>query len=152
MPAPYKIGAVISADTDNFVQYINYDNKYGVLKALYFLLDDSIELYKKEIETQEKLYELGVAPKLIKKRIQLEKKGRPFLGWISEDAGLPIEDEDIPEANKVLDLLYDEGIFLNYYPCKEMFVKGFDNKIRVTDFKFVEVYEEPIGKHKRKYI
>jgi|LauGreDrversion4_2_1035121.scaffolds.fasta_scaffold14580_4 hypothetical protein len=152
MPPPYKLGTIISADGDNFVQYIKYDNKYGVLKALYFLLDDSIELYAKEVETQQKLYELGVAPKLIKNQVRLEKKGRPFIGWISEDAGLPIEDSDIPEANKVLDLMYDQGIFLSYFPHKSMFVKGFDNKIRATDFKAVESYEEPIGKHKRKYI
>jgi hypothetical protein len=152
MPREHKFGTIISADTDNFVQYIKYENKYGVLKALYFLLDDSIEMYAKEIETQEKLAEIDVAPKLIRKQVRLEKKGRPFIGWISEDAGLPIEDSDIPEANKLLDLLYDRGIFLSYYPHKSMFVKGFDGKIRATDFKAVETYEEPIGKHNRKYI
>jgi phenylalanyl-tRNA synthetase beta subunit len=148
----FKAGKVISADTDNFVRYCKYKDKYAVVKALHFLNDDTPELYEKEIKTQEKLYNLGVAPKLLTKYVKLQKKDRVFVGWISEDAGLPIEDADIPEANKVLDRLYDEGIFLSYFPDKHMFVKGFDDVIRVTDFKNVEAYEEPIGKHNRKYI
>jgi len=148
----FKVGRVISADTDNFVRYCKYKDNYAVVKALYFLNDDTPELYEKEIKMQERLYNLGVAPKLLTKYVKLQKKDRIFVGWISEDAGLPIEDEDIPEANNVLDRLYDEGIFLSYFPDRSMFIKGFDGVIRVTDFKNVEAYEEPIGKHNRKYI
>ena len=153
MPHTYKFGHLISADTDNFVQYLKYDERFAVIKGLSLLgPEDTPDVYAKEIEMQERLYNLGFAPKLLRRQVKLERKGKPYIGWISEDAGLPIEDSDIPAANKILDELYDYGILFNYYPEKRMFLKGFDGKIRVTDFKHVESYEEPIGKHNRKYI
>lgn len=147
-----KFGKLISADTDNFVRYGKYGKEFVVMKGLFMGYDDSQELYDQEIKYQELLSVDGLAPRILKKNVKADKSNRRFLMWISEDAGLPIEEADVPEANKILDILYDRGIILNWYVDQRMFVKGFDGKIRVTDFKQTEAYDEPIGKHNRKYI
>ncbi len=147
-----KFGKLISADTDNFVRYGKYGSEFVVFKGLFMGYDDSQELYDQEINYQELLSKDGLAPKLLKKNVKADKNNRKFVMWICEDAGLPIEKADVPEANKLLDILYDRGIILNWYVEQCMFVKGFDGKIRVTDFKQAETYDEPIGKHNRKYI
>ncbi len=148
-----KFGKLISADTDNFVRYGKYGKEFVVFKGLFMGHDDSQELYNREINYQELLSKDGLAPRILKKNVKADKNKRKFLMWISEDAGLPIEESDVPEANKLLDILYDRGIILHWIiPRKELFVKGFDGKIRITDFKQTETYEEPIGKHNRKYI
>lgn len=147
-----KFGKMISADTDNFVQYCKYENNFAVVKGLFAGYDDSFENYDREIKYQEMLSEKGLAPKLLTMNIKAGKNKRKFVLWVSEDVGFPIEDDDIPDANKVLDELYDMGIILSWCISKELFVKGFDGNIRVTDFKHTEMYEESIAKHNRKYI
>ena len=144
-----KFGKLISADGDNFVRYAKYDKDFVVVKGLYTGYTDSYDLYMQEMKYQVLLSEKGFAPKLIRKDIRTLKDKRKFVMWVSEDAGLPIEEEDVPSANKLLDDLYDMGIILDPYLCQQLFVKGFDNKIRVTDFKNTETYS---GKHNRKYI
>jgi hypothetical protein len=114
--------------------------------------EDSKDLYTNQIRFQTLLSEKGLAPRILKQDIKARKDGMPFLLLVSEDAGLPIEDCDIASANEYLDTLYDMGIILHWYVDKKMFVKGFDGKIRSTDFKMTEHYDEPIGKHNRKYL
>lgn len=152
MSSKLKIGTTISADTDNFVRYCKYDKRFAVVKGLFTGLDDALELYERELEFQTLLTEKGFAPKLLAKDIEGDKKGRMFVLWVSEDAGLPIEDQDIPAANMLLDELYDMGIILHWAPSKHLFVKGFDGKIRVTDFKQTEKHASPVTKDNRKYI
>lgn len=147
-----KLGSYISADTDNFVCYCKYGNTFAVTKGLFAGLDDSFEVYEREIKNQEKFAELGWAPKLLQINVRALKKGRKFVMWVSEDAGLPIEDADISAANALLDEMYDKGYVLSDTIFREHFVKGFDGKIRVTDFKNAEIFEHPILKDKRVYI
>lgn len=147
-----QIGIVISSDTDNFVRYCKYHKQFAVVKALRLALDDAVDVYEKEINNQTRLSHVGASPKLLRKKVILKKNERLFLGWISEDAGLPIEEDDINATNEFLDSLYDKGIVVSWYIDQHMFVKGFDNKIRVTDCKNVEFYDEPIEKDKRMYI
>ena len=147
-----KLGSYISADTDNFVCYCKYGNKFAVTKGLFAGLDDSFETYEREIKNQEKFAEMDWAPKLLKVNVRALKKGRKFVMWVSEDAGLPIEDSDIPAANALLDEMYEKGYVLSDVISRQNFVKGFDGKIRVTDFKNAEIFEHPILKDKRTYI
>jgi len=147
-----KFGKTISADQDNFVRYGKYGKEFVVIKGLFMGLDDSKTLYDQEIKFQEALSAEGFAPRLLKKNIKADKSGRTFMVWVSEDAGLPIEEEDVPAANKLLDELYERGIVLSFLIDQRMFVKGFDGKIRVTDFKHAEIFEDPILKDKRVYI
>lgn len=143
---------MISCDGDNIVEYSTYNGKCTVTKGLCFDFEDLKEFYTNEIHYQTMLSELDIAPRIIKKDIKGLRKKQNFVFWISEDAGLPIEDSDIPDANRILDIVYDMGIIINWRPHKSHFVKGFDNKIRITDFKHTEKYNEPIGKHNRRYI
>lgn len=145
-------GKTISADQDNFVRYGKLGKDFVVIKGLFMGHDDSRHLYDQEIKFQQALAAEGFAPKLLKKGTKAEKSGRPFMVWVSEDAGLPIEEEDVPAANKLLDELYDRGVVLSWMIDQRMFVKGFDGKIRVTDFKNTEIFEDPILKDKRTYI
>lgn len=150
--AQHRMGKVISADGSNFVCYSRYGKEYTVTKGLEMCYSDSEESYQNEIKFQTLLSEKGVAPRLIKKDMKVKKKGNIFMMWVSEDAGLPVDDQDIPACNELLDKLYDEGIIVTPYLWKNWFVKGFDGKIRMTDFKLAEQYDEPIGKHNRKYL
>ena len=148
----HRMGKVLHADTDNFVCYSKYENEFTITKGLAMCYSDSEENYKNEINFQTLLSEKGYAPRLIRKDMKVKKKGNIFMMSISEDVGLPVEDEDIPACNEVLDKLYDEGIIVTPYICKNCFVKGYDGKIRMTDFKLTEQYDEPIGQHNRKYL
>ena len=150
--AQHRMGKVISADGDNFVCYSRYGKEYTITKGLFMGYSDSEESYQNEVKFQALLSEKGVAPRLIKKDIKANKKGRMFMMWISEDAGLPIEDEDIPACNVLLDKLYDEGIIVTPYVLKSWFIKGFDGNIRMTDFTLTEQFDEPIEKQDRRYL
>jgi hypothetical protein len=134
---------MISNDTDNFVIYSKHEGRFTVTKALFEGCSDTQELYKKEIAFQVLLAEKGLAPRLLKKDIKGMFKGRRFIMWISEDAGLPIEEQDVAEANKVLTQMWDSGITLTGALHKGLFVKGFDGKVRLTDFKHAEYCENP---------
>jgi hypothetical protein len=152
MNSKIKFGKLISSDTDNFVQYCKYDGKLAVIKGLFAGHDDSFDLYHQEMKYQYMLSEMGYAPEILEMNIKGSRNGRKFVLWISEDGGLPIEEDDVELANQLLDELYEKGIILHWHISKELFVKGFDGKLRVTDFKQTEFYEESIGKHNRKYI
>lgn len=150
---PHTMGKVISDDSSNFVRYSRYGIRYTVTKGLCMDYPDSMDLYTRETTVQEQLAALDLAPKLLRKDIPAKRRGRPFLMWISEDAGLPIEEADVPAANALLDTLYDTGLVLHVdYVHSSHFVKGFDGKIRVTDFKHTEHYADPIPKEERKYL
>ena len=146
------MGKVISADGDNFVCYSRYGNEYTVTKGLFMGYSDSEKNYQNEIEYQTILSEKGFAPRLIKKDIKANKNGKKFVMWISEDAGLPIEESDIPACNEILDKMYDEGFIPSEFCMRQEFVKGFDGKIRMTDFKFAEYFDEPIEQKYRVYV
>ncbi len=150
--AQHRMGKVISADGDNFVCYSRYGKEFTVTKGLALCFPDSEESYQNNINFQTLLSEKGYAPRLIKKDMKVKKKGNIFMMWISEDAGLPVEDEDIPACNELLDKLYDEGIIVTPYIWKSWFVKGFDGKIRMTDFTLTEQFDEPIEKENRRYL
>jgi hypothetical protein len=94
----------------------------------------------------------GMAPRLIQKDVEFQKDNQTYWLIVSEDVGMPISEEDVPAVNTYLDVLYDMGIILHWFIDKQMFVKGFDGKIRTTDFRMTEMYEESIGKHNRKYL
>lgn len=147
-----KIGSIISSDTDNFVCYCRYGKTFAVAKGLFDGLDDSLEIFKRETKNQRKFAEMGWAPNLLKTNVRAMRNNRKFMVWVSEDAGLPIEDADIPAANALLDEMYDKGYMISETPYKQLFVKGFDGKIRVTDFKNAEIFEHSILKDKRTYI
>ena len=144
---------MISNDTDNYVMYVKHEKKFAVAKALFAGYSDWQELYNKEIEFQTFLSAHDLAPFLLEKRKMIQVAGRPFVTWISEDAGLPIEKEDIEAANDVIDRLWDVGVKIHDYVDPKMFVKGFDGKIRVTDFKNAEwVIAENEDTPKRQYL
>jgi hypothetical protein len=148
-----RLGLLISADGDNFVYYSKFGNTFAVTKGLAADLDDSDDLYENEIAFQEDLAKSGLAPRVLAKNIVVTRKGMKFNVWISEDAGLPVTVEDIPDVNEFLDILYERGIILYPYTMHpSLFVRGFDGKIRATDFKQTEEYDEPIGKHNRRYL
>jgi hypothetical protein len=145
--------AMISNDTDNFVVYSKHEGRFTVTKALFQGCWDTQELYRKEMEFQTFLSKRGLAPKILKRDIVAEHKGRSFLMWISEDAGLPIERTDIKAANDLIDEMWDAGVKIAEYVHKGMFVKGFDGKVRVTDFKHSEwVLAENIQESNRLYL
>ena len=150
--AQHRMGKVISADGDNFVCYSRYGTEFTVTKGLTLSFPDSEESYQNNIYFQTLLSEKGFAPRLLKKDMKVKKKGNIFVMWISEDAGLPIEDEDIPACNILLDKLYDEGIIVTPYVLKSWFIKGFDGNIRMTDFTLTEQFDEPIETKDRKYL
>jgi len=129
---------MISNDTDNFVEYTKYNGAYAVMKGLFTGNDDTAEMYKREIEYQTMLSEYGYAPRLLQTGMKRIIKGREFITWISEDAGLPIQERDVLQANVLLKSLYDMGIELTWSLHQNLFVKGFDGKVRVTDFKHAE--------------
>jgi len=139
---------MISCDGDNVVFYSKYEDRLTVTKGLNTSYEDLQEFYTNEIHYQTLLSEFDIAPKILKKDIKEDN----FMYWISEDAGLPIKDCDISDANRLLDIVYDMGIIINWRPHISQFVKGFDDKIRIVDFKHTEKYDEPIGKHNRKYL
>lgn len=149
----HTLGSIISADQTNFVRYSKYGSTYTITKGICAEYEDSYDVYKAETQNQEKLASLGYAPRLIIKDICVIMDGTRFALWISEDCGLPVGPQDVPAVNAYLDELYDRGIILTpYTPYSYMFVKGFDGKIRATDFKNTEFYTESIGKHNRKYL
>ena len=150
--AQHRMGKVISADGDNFVCYSRYGTEFTVTKGLALVYPDSEESYQNNIYFQTLLSEKGFAPRLLKKDMKVKKKGNIFVMWISEDAGLPIEEEDIPACNILLDKLYDEGIIVTPYVLKSWFIKGFDGNIRMTDFTLTEQFDEPIEEKDRKYL
>ena len=139
---------MISCDGDNVVFYSKYEDRLTITKGFSMVHQDSQEFYMNEIQYQTLLSEIDIAPKLLKKDI----KENNFMYWISEDAGLPIEECDIPDANRILDIVYDMGIIINWRPHMSHFVKGFDDKIRITDFKHATKYDKPIEKENRKYL
>lgn len=147
------LGEVIRAD-GNAVWYSSYDGKYTVTKGMPISKHtDSVEVYEHEIRFQHLLSKRGFAPRLIAFNIEKRWKNRNYLLWVSEDAGLPIEVPDIPSANKLLDSLYDIGIVLTPYTFHpDMFLKGFDGKIRVVDFKHTVQHPVPISESERRYI
>jgi hypothetical protein len=148
-----RLGSLISADGDNYVYYSKYGDTFVVTKGLYTGYSDSEDLYLNEIYFQERLAEDGLAPRILAKDILRNRKGREFKEWISEDAGLPVEIADIAAVNAYLDVLYDKGVILYPYTIHHsLFVKGFDGKIRATDFKQTEDCGEPLGKHNRRYL
>ena len=148
----HTIGAIITADCDQFVRYSKYDSKFTVTKGMCMDLEDCADLYANQIKFQELLSQQDLAPRIVAKDIKARYKNIKFMLIVSEDVGLPIEESDIPAANDLLDALYDQGIILHWCLHQSLFVKGFDGKIRVTDFKQTELYDEPIGKHNRKYV
>ena len=144
--------AMISNDGNNFVVYSKHEGRFTVTKALFQGCSDTQELYSKEIEFQTFLSATGLAPRILKKDIVADYKGRPFLMWISEDAGLPIERTDMLAANDLIDNLWDVGVKIAEYVHKGMFVKGFDGKVRVTDFKHSEWVAENKQETNRVYL
>lgn len=148
----HKLEQVIHADLFDFVRYSRLGKEYTVTKGLCTELSDAEELYAREIRFQEMLAKLDFAPKILKKGIRAKKDGMKYVMWVSADAGLPIEDADIPEANKLLDHIYNLQIVYHWSPHKSHFVKGFDGKIRVTDFKQTELLGSAIPKEVRRYV
>ena len=135
----YTFGKLISADGD----FVRYSSKFTVTKGM---LDE--EEYKNQITFQTLLSKKGLAPSIIQKDV----KHNNHTLIVSSDAGLPLEQKDIPLANKYLDTLYDMGIDLHWCLHISHFVKGFDGKIRATDFRQTKLYTEAIKKDKRVYI
>ena len=143
-----KLGKVISADFDTKVWYSKLGNRFTVTKALYTCHSDSEEMYQNEIKIQTLLAEKGLAPKLLEKD---DRSTKHYVMWTSEDAGLPITENDVEAANSYLDTLYDMGVLL-FSVGQDNFLKGWDGKIRTTDFKVAELLSQPITKDKREYI
>ena len=135
---------MISNDTDNFVEYTR---KFTVTKGLYTGYEDSEELYTREIEFQSILSEYDYAPRLIETGIKRVINGREFITWVSQDVGLPITEKDVLQANILLKNIYDMGISLTWCLHQSQFVKGFDGKVRVTDFKHAEKVLNPIRQY-----
>ncbi len=73
--------------------------------------------------------------------------------WTSTDAGLPVDSKtDRDDINTYLDVLYDKGIVLHWRLDWDMFVRGFDGRIRATDFKAAEQHPQPIPREERRYM
>jgi hypothetical protein len=136
---------MISADGDKFVRY---SSDFTVTKGLMLNLSDTAEIYQRQIRVQSLLAERGLAPRILRKDIV---EGN-FITWVMEDAGLPIEQSDEDEANRLLDTLYDMGINYSWTIHQSHFLRGFDKKLRIIDFQHTEQEDKPITTSQRIYL
>ena len=136
---------MISADGDRFVRY---SSNLTVTKGLHTSLDDTKEIYERQLHLGEMLARWGLAPRILKKDIT----DGDYITWVMEDAGLPITEKDVADANALLDVLYDTGIVYSWSIHQSHFLRGFDGILRIIDFQHTEQLPNPITRDKRIYL